>query len=537
MKEIIPLLVQAGLPEEFAVVTRSDRPDLADYQCNGALASSKKLGKNPRDIAEEVLAAWTDDRFELSIAGPGFINIKVRDDVLVGALDFPQPPERKGQLKILDFGGPNVAKAMHVGHLRSLIIGSSLYKILAYQGYDVISDIHWGDWGHQMGLILAAFHDKDLQAPGAYRYRLEYLQDVYPKASARSKVDPDFLKSAHELTLRLQREGTHVTDIWRGVLRATQESVMSDLETLGVEFDLYKGESSVGKMLPGLQSRLQASGLLKESNGASVIDVKIPNSPPLIFKNSEGVYLYAATDLATIIDRVESTSPRLRETLEIIYVVDLRQSLHFQQVFDVSDQMGYVVKLTHAGFGTVQGPDGKPLKTRAGGVPVLRDLLDEAVGKALVKNPDPEVARRIAVAAIKFNDLQNKRTNNYPYDIDRALAHEGKTGPYLLYQCVRMNKILEKRTASIGPLAITCDEERQIILDLLEWNNLLNRVEETLSPHLLAEYLYSLAQKFSALYAKHSIGDTPSRLCLILLLHSYMAQGLALLGIDIVEEM
>lgn len=519
-----------GVPEHLAIVTRSDRPDLADFQCNGALVAAKKLGKAPRDVAKAVIDAFDDPRFELSIAGPGFINARVNNSILEVALRLPLRRTYKNQVKILDFGGPNVAKAMHVGHLRSLVIGHSLREILSFQGYSVVTDIHWGDWGYQMGLVLCALMSDGFQALDGSNYSIEHLQKIYPLAAQWAKENEEFRKDAQDLTRRLQSLEPGLITMWQKVLKATQDSVMEDLKTLGVEFDLCKGESDTAAELPILEDKLSSLGLLQISDGAKIVSLG-EDQPPLMFKNSEGAYLYAATDLATIKQRLAMTPA------EIIYVVDQRQGLHFQQVFEVSKQLGYQVKLTHSGFGTIQGFDGKPFKTRAGGVPKLRDLLDEAINKALEKNANLEIARKIAVAAIKFNDLQNKRTNDYAYDIDRALAHEGKTGPYLLYQLVRMKSILEKQEVGVGFVKITNDEERQIVLDLLAFNDLLDRVENQLSPHLLADYLYSLAQKFSAYYGKYQISTDPARVGLIYYLHAYLSTGLGLLGIETVEEM
>jgi arginyl-tRNA synthetase len=521
----------AGIPEHFAVVTRSDRPDLADFQCNGALVSAKQLGKSPRDIAQTIINAFDDPRFDLTIAGPGFINARTNNAILEIALRVPQKTNRKGQLKIIDYGGPNVAKAMHVGHLRSLVIGKSLREILVYQGYDVITDIHWGDWGYQMGLVLAALMYEDFRASDGNNYTIEHLQKIYPLAADRAKNDEGFKKGAQKFTRRLQLGDPDLLEIWGKIVEATQKSVLADLEILNIKFDLYNGESNTALLLPVLESQLMAKDILKTSEGAEVIYCKDPALSPLMFTNSEGGYLYAATDLATIQERAQANPT------EIIYVVDQRQGLHFRQVFDAAKQMGHTMKLTHAGFGTIQGFDGKPFRTRAGGVPKLRDLLDEAIEKALAKNPDPEIARKVAIAAIKFNDLQNKRSNDYAYDIDRALAHEGKTGPYLLYQLVRMKSILDKQTVGIGNIKITCDEERQIVLDLLAFSDVMNRVEDSLSPHLLAEYLYTIAQKFSAYYGKYQISTDPSRVGFVYYLHAYLETGLGLLGIETVEEM
>lgn len=521
----------AGVPENLAIVTRSDRPDLADYQCNGALAATKLLGQPPRTIAESVIAAFNDSRFTLSIAGPGFINVKAHNSILETALQPPRKHERNGQLKIIDYGGPNVAKSMHVGHLRSLVIGNSVSRILSHQGYDVITDIHWGDWGFQMGLVLAALMSDGFQADDGDNYTIEHLQKIYPLAAEWAKTNAEFKKDAQELTQQLQTGDPSLLEMWSKVVEATQKSVMADLKTLDVSFDLLNGESDTARLLPKLELQLMTTDLLQLSEGASVIHCSNTNLPPLMFRNSEGGYLYAATDLATIQERVKANPS------EIIYVVDQRQALHFQQVFDVAEQMGITIKLTHAGFGTIQGADGKPFRTRAGGVPKLRDLLDEAIEKAQEKNSDPEIARKVAVAAIKFNDLQNKRITNYAYDIDRALAHEGKTGPYLLYQLVRMKSIIEKQMVGIGDIKITNDEERQIILELLSFNDVLDRTEQLLSPHLLADYLYGLAQMFSAYYAKHQIANDPSRVGLVFYLQSYLSLGLELLGIETVEAM
>ena len=519
-----------GLPAKLAIVLRSDRPDIADFQCNAAMAGARLIGREPQELAQAVVDAIEDPRVQASVAGRGYINLKVDNALLVSELSSPHPLPIKHQTKIIDYGGPNVAKAMHVGHLRSLVIGTAIKNILRWQGYDAVSDIHWGDWGYQMGLVLSGLtSDGFANESGQHPLTIEHLQELYPKAAAWAKANSKFHQDSQDITVALQNGDPYWTNIWQNIVRVTRKSVEADLDTLNITFDSYNGESTVNHLLPVLEQVLGQSGILSESDGAQVIELS--GLTPLMFKNSAGGYLYGATDLATIHER-QSLDP-----VEIIYVVDQRQELHFKQVFKAAQLIGHNTTLTHAGFGTVQGADGKPLKTRAGGVPTLRGLMDEAITKALDRIEDPEAARKIAMSAIKFNDLQNKRSTNYVYDLEKAMSHEGKTGPYLLYQIVRIKSIMAKAVVRPGPIVISNDDERQLILTLMNFRPTIDKAATNLHPHLIAEYLYSLAQMFSSFYGNHKVSDDSSRLSLVTYVYQTLATGLMLLGIETVEAM
>ena len=519
-----------GLPANLAVVTRCDRPELADYQSNAALAGARSLGRKPLDIANAVVEHIGDPRVLASVAGPGYINFKIDPTLLVDQLALPRPLAIKDQIKIIDYGGPNAAKAMHVGHLRSLVLGTAIKNILRWQGYEAITDIHWGDWGLQMGLVLAGLScDGFANECHQHPMTLEHLQGLYPKSAEHAKNNKIFYHEAQSITVDLQNGSPYWTGMWQDIMAVTRKSVMTDLQTLNISFDIYLGESDNREILPEMERILGDRGIITESNGAQVIELE--DLPPLMFKNTAGGYLYGATDLATIHERQHHDAD------EMIYVVDQRQELHFKQVFKAADLAGYGTKFTHAGFGTVQGPDGKPLKTRAGGVPKLKDMLDEAIQKALERNPDPETARKIAMAAIKFNDLQNKRTTNYTYDLEKAMSHEGRTGPYLLYQVVRIKSIFAKAVVRQGPVVVSNDDERQLVLELLNFQPTVDKAAASLHPHYIADYLYGLAKMFSGFYGNHKVTDNPSRLTLVTCVYQTLAAGLMLLGIETVEAM
>lgn len=524
-----------GLDPKFGQVRRSDRPDLAPFQCNGAMAAAKAAGKPPRMIAEAVAARVPS--FNPKIAGPGFINLRPSDMMLTQRAQAIADDQRSGAPHlggdalsvVIDYGGPNVAKPMHVGHLRSAIIGESIKRLRRFLGDHVIGDAHFGDWGFQMGLLIVALEDRlgDLSDPGLSKaldaLTLDDLEAAYPPAATLAKADHVFRDRARKATAMLQAGDPTHRRIWRRMRDVSMAALKRDYTALDVDFDLWHGEADADPFIPSMIADLEAKGLLVDDDGARAIFVhdKIvpkkdgtegPNVPPLLVVSSEGSAMYGTTDLATIVQRVQAGPLD-----QILYVVDQRQSDHFEQVFRAADKAGYMPreKLLHLGFGTVNGADGKPFKTRAGGVLKLADLINEAKEKARARLREAEigenfgadefedVAHKVAISAVKFADLQNFRGTSYIFDIDRFISFEGKTGPYLLYQVVRIKSILRKAGEAglkAGPIAIVEPAERSLILALDAFAPALISARAESAPHIVAEHAYGLAQAFSSFY-------------------------------------
>lgn len=581
-----------GVDPALARVTPSDRPDLADFQSNGALAAAKALKANPRDLATRVAERLTgDDRLaSVEVAGPGFINLKVADDALaVRAAEVAGDAEHAGastvaapRKVVIDYAGPNVAKPMHVGHLRSSIIGESLKRLFRFRGDQVWGDAHFGDWGFQMGLLIMAVADEggadafmaggDGPFPPESPVTLEDLERLYPAAAARAKEDTDFRDRARRATAELQAGRAGYRALWRHMHDVSMSGLQREFGALGVTFDLWNGESDADPLMPEMIAHLEQTGLLVEDDGARVVHVarpgetrkrkladgsviEAPSPPPLLVISSEGSAMYGTTDLATILDRRKAIDPDL-----ILYVVDERQAEHFEQVFRAAVLAGYAAEgsLEHLGFGTMNGPDGKPFKTRAGGVLKLHDLITMAVDKArerlreaklgadLPEAEFDDIARKVAVAALKFADLSNSRTTSYVFDLDRFMSFEGKTGPYLLYQAVRIKSLLRKAAdqgAAAGPVAIAEPAERDLALTLDAFSQAVAEAYDKRMPHLISEHAYRLAQSFSKFYAACPVLVAPdeatkgSRLTLSKAVLDQLERALDLLGIDTPERM
>lgn len=572
----------------LGIVKVSDRPDLAQFQCNGALAAAKALKTNPRELAGKIAARLENHEAisDLTIAGPGFLNIKVTDAFLIGKLSekvggqscVPSSDltsalwsSQDKHTIILDYGGPNVAKPLHVGHLRAAIIGESLKRILRHVGAEVISDVHLGDWGLQMGQLISevALRQPDLvyfddnfdgPYPSESPVTLKDLEEMYPVASANCKADPARLAKARSATFALQDGHKGYRALWAHFIAVSRASIEQEYADLGVSFDLWKGEADADPLIPDMIKELTAKGLVEESDGAKIIRVARDDDnkkvPPIMLLTSEGSVGYHTTDIATILDRVNSYKPS-----QMLYVVDQRQALHFEQVFRAAEMAGYFEEsnLEHLGFGTMNGKDGKPFKTREGGILKLRDMIDLVEGRAherilesgMAKGYPPEevndIARKIGVAALKFADLSNARTSDYIFDLERFMAFEGKTGPYLLYASVRIRSVLKKANASqadkSSPIQITAPEERDLILCLLNAGEVVRSTYEKRMPHILCEHAFVLAQAFSKFYAACRVSDEADpaiRSSRIALLHQTGVQldlVLDLLGIDVPERM
>lgn len=572
-----------GVDAALARVTASDRPDLADFQSNGALAAAKALKANPRDLASRVAERLTaDPRLEsVEVAGPGFINLKVaaatlaeRAEAVAGDADRAGASGVDAARKvIIDYAGPNVAKPMHVGHLRSSIIGESLKRLFRFRGDQVWGDAHFGDWGFQMGLLIVACADEGQKLPGADAFMaegdgpfpanspvsLEDLERLYPLAAGKAKEDEAFRDRARKATAELQAGRAGYRALWAHFIAVSRSALEREFSALGVDFDLWKGESDADAFVPGMVADLEKQGLLVEDQGARIVRVTREGDkrdlPPLLVVSSEGSAMYGTTDLATIVGRREDPGFDL-----ILYVVDQRQADHFEQVFRAACLAGYADEgaLEHLGFGTMNGPDGKPFKTRAGGVLKLHDLITMAVDKARERLNEAElgadlpeaefedIARKVAVAALKFADLSNNRTTSYVFDLDRFMSFEGKTGPYLLYQAVRIKSLLRKAAdqgAAAGAVAVAEPAERDLVLTLDAFDQAAADAYDKRSPHLIAEHAYRLAQSFSKFYAACPVLAAPdettraSRLALAAAALRQLEIALDLLGIATPERM
>ena len=583
-----------GLEARWGEVRRSDKPELADFQCNGAMGAAKAAKKNPREIAAEIATTLKAHDMVLSaeVAGPGFINIRVSDaalshraadvlaDAKAGAELAPDP-----QVTVIDFGGPNVAKPMHVGHLRSAVIGDTLVRLLRFLGDTITGDVHLGDWGLQMGHLVTELYDEqpdlvyfdaayDGEYPKEPPVTIEDLARLYPAASAKAKADAARNERSQKAVAELQAGRLGYRVLLQHFIDVSVAALKVDYAFLNVEFDLWKGESDVDHLIPGLVERFKASDLAREDDGAWIVDVardgeNVPVEkngkttlknpmPPIMLVNSRGGTGYHTTDLATIDDRMTTLTPTPERML---YVVDQRQALHFEQVFRAADRLGLIDedRLEHIGFGTVNGPDGKPFKTREGGVLRLSDLnamaLAEAEKKIAEAGKLPEdmgaeerkaVAEYVALASLRFSDLQNTRTSNYIFDLDRFTSFEGKTGPYLLYAAVRIKSLLRRADAeghALGEVQIADDAERALVLQLDGFSTSLLVAREKRMPHVLCEHVYNLAQAFSAFYGALPIAAETdpamraSRLALAAAVLKQLETGLGILGIKVPERM
>ncbi len=568
-----------GLEAALGRVVRSDRPDLSPFQCNGAMAAAKAAKRAPRDIAQEVVARISDDPLfgEIEIAGPGFVNITPGNAAVDERARGLSADERAGAVAVetpravvFDFGGPNVAKPMHVGHLRSAVIGDALQRLFRFRGDRVTSDVHLGDWGLQMGHLITELEDEARDLPyfaegaeGPFPedppVTIEDLARLYPLASAKAKEDPERLARSRRATAELQAGRPGYRALLRHFINVSVAALKADYTRLGVSFDLWKGESDVDALIPGLVENFKSAGVAEKSEGAWVVRVARADDKkelaPLILVTSEGSALYGTTDLATILDRVEDLSPDL-----ILYVVDQRQAQHFEQVFRAADKAKLLSedKLEHIGFGTVNGPDGKPYKTREGGVLRLADLLDGALEKAearlseaglgadLSEDERADVAHKVAIAAIRFADLQNHRLTNYIFDLDRFTSFEGKTGPYLLYAAVRMKSLLRKAAeegVAPGEIHVGSDEERRLVFALDDFDRALEQAYDKRAPNILCDHVYGVAQALSKFYAACPVLAAPdettkaSRLALVALTLKQLTLALDLLGIEAPERM
>ncbi len=571
---------ECGYDKKYAKVSLSNRPDLCEYQCNGAMAAAKEYKKAPFMIADEVVAKLDKnplfDRIES--VKPGFINIilsgqAVADYVneMAQAKQFGYENPEKPKTVIVDYGGANAAKPLHVGHLRSAVIGESVKRIQRFAGNKVIGDVHLGDWGLQMGLIIEELRDRkpelpyfDEQFTGEYPaeapFTISELEEIYPAASAKSKEDAAFMERAHNATLKLQSGDKACTAIWKHIMAVSKADLKKNYDNLNVSFDLWKGESDAQPYIPSMVQEMIDKGLAYESQGAMVVDIQEEGDtkelPPCIVRKSDGAALYATSDLATLVEREKLYQPDA-----YIYLADKRQELHFTQVFRVAKKAGIVnpqAEMTFLGFGTMNGKDGKPFKTRSGGVMRLEHLIadiNEAVYKKMMENRtmDEEEARATAkivgLAALKYGDLSNQASKDYVFDIERFASFEGNTGPYILYTIVRIKSILNKYTDSgktLENLSMNPADsatEKALMLSLAKFSEIMTAVYTEKAPHKLCQFIYEVSNAFNGFYhdtkilAETDEAKQKGYIALICLTKAVLEQCIELLAIECPDRM
>ena len=541
-EELAAAFEAAGYDRNYAKVTLSNRPDLCEYQCNGAMAGAKAYHKAPIMIAQDVVAKLEGSGCfcDVQAVNPGFINLKLDERFVADYLDEMETDEDLGLNKtdnpkmiVIDYGGPNVAKPLHVGHLRSAIIGESVKRISRKMGHNVLGDIHLGDWGYQMGLIITELKERKPELPyfdenfkGEYPaeapFTISELEEIYPTASGKAKEDEEYRERALHATYLLQNGHKGYTAIWNHIMHVSVNDLKKNYANLNVDFDLWKGESDAQAYIPDMIERLKKEGFAHVDDGALVIDVQEESDtkeiPPCMIQKSDGASLYGTTDLATLVQRVEDYHPD-----KVIYVVDKRQELHFVQVFRAAKKTGIVpseTELKFLGFGTMNGKDGKPFKTREGGVMRLENLIaeiQEEMYKKITDNRTVEeeeaknTAKTVGMAAIKYGDLSNQASKDYVFDVDRFTSFEGNTGPYILYTIVRIKSILNKyqeEGKAVTGLKVnqqSGESEKALMLALVKYNEMMENAYEELAPHKICAYIYDLANAFNHFYHETKI--------------------------------
>lgn len=545
MKKILDLISEemqqafaaAGYDAELGRVTVSNRPDLCEYQCNGAMAGAKKYHKAPIMIANDVAEKLSDSKVfaEVQAVAPGFLNLKIKNSFFTDYLKEMEKADKFGLDKpekpmkiVVDYGGANIAKPLHVGHIRSAVIGESVKRILRYCGHEVIGDVHLGDWGLQMGLVITELKERkpDLvyfddsftgEYPTEAPFTISELEELYPTASKKSKEDAEYKAKAMDVTYKMQSGVRGYRAIWKHILNVSVADLKKNYGSLNVDFDLWKGESDVHDIIPGMVEYMKKEGYAHESEGALVVDVKEDTDtkeiPPCMILKSDGASLYNTTDLATIMDRMENIHPD-----EIIYLTDKRQELYFVQVFRCARKTGLVKPetiLKWIGFGTMNGKDGKPFKTRDGGVMRLEVLIRETTEEMyrkitenheLSEEEAKNTAKLIALAALKYGDLSNQASKDYVFDLDRFTSFEGDTGPYILYTIVRIKSILNKYKEQGGSpdtaelMDAVSASEKDLMMQLAGFKSTMESAGAELAPHKICAYIYDLANAFNRFY-------------------------------------
>ena len=542
-EELVKTFDELGYDNKFAKVTVSNRPDLCEFQCNGAMALAKSLKRAPIDIANEIVEKLKENELfkNVSVAPPGFLNMDISERYISDYIremtrdEYRLGCERSENTRtiLIDYGGPNIAKPLHVGHLRSAVIGESIKRMGIFMGNTLIGDVHLGDWGLPMGLII---HELSLRHPELPYFNqaitedypkeapisISELEEIYPTATAKSKEDEKYKAKAMQAVKDLQQGRPGYIALWNHIINVSVNDLKRNYKRLNVSFEVWKGESDADPYIPEMVRRMRDQGFAHESEGALVVDVKQDDDtkemPPCIILKSDGAALYQTTDLATLVQRESAYKPD-----DIIYVVDKRQEMHFTQVFRCARKTGIVREETglhFLGFGTMNGPDGKPFKTRDGGVMRLETLLDDIEEKMFEKVsqnetiPEDEArdtAAKIAVAAVKYGDLSNQASKDYVFDIEKFTSFEGNTGPYILYTMVRIKSILAKYTEAGGDKADVIIQfpgsasEKSLMLALAGFNGVIENAFDELSPHKVCAYVYELANAFNRFYHETKI--------------------------------
>ena len=579
-EEVKNAFQKAGYDASYGRVTLSNRPDLCEYQCNGAMAAAKEYRKAPAMIAKDVVEHLAESKaLEMAEAvNPGFINLKVSGDFLVQYLQNMKTAEnlgvekaKKSKKMVLDYGGPNVAKPLHVGHLRSAIIGESIKRMGRFLGHEIIGDVHLGDWGLQMGLIITelrkrqpdlVYFDENYQGeyPEEAPFTIGELEEIYPCANGKSKEDEAYKAEALEATHQLQMGNRGYRALWQHILRVSVADLKRNYANLNVDFDLWNGESDVQDYIAPMVKDLKDRGLAYEDQGAVVVDVKEETDtkevPPCMILKSDGAALYTTTDLATIVERMEKYQPD-----EILYVVDKRQEMHFVQVFRCARKAGMVkedTKLSFLGFGTMNGKDGKPFKTRDGGVMRLENLIREIneemykkiVDNRSIKEEDARAtAKIVGLSAIKYGDLSNQASKDYIFDIERFTSFEGNTGPYILYTTVRIKSILsryeeegQKAEEAVMKAPVSASE-KALMLETARFNSVVVNAFEEKAPHKICSYIYELANAFNRFYhetkilAEEDQEQKKSFIALLVLVRNVLEACIEMLGFGAPERM
>jgi arginyl-tRNA synthetase len=579
--EVKQVFTEKGFDEKYGTVTISNRPDLCQYQCNGALAAAKQYKTAPIKIAQEIVEVLQGSSTfkEINAIMPGFINITISDSFLTDYLnqmtlaeDFGCEKEPNPKKILIDYGGPNIAKPLHVGHMRSAIIGESIKRLLRFCGNEVTGDVHLGDWGTQMGLTIAelkrrkpelAYFDESYQGeyPKEAPFTISELEEIYPAASEYSKQNPEFKEEAKQVTYQLQNGHRGYNAIWNHMLEVSVSDIKRIYDILNVSFELWKKESDVQPYIPEMVQYLKDNNYTRISEGALVVDVKEETDtkeiPPCMILKSDGAALYNTTDLATIVERM-----KLFEPDHIIYITDKRQELYFETVFRCARKTKLVkedTKLTHIGYGTMNGKDGKPFKTREGGVMRLDNLIksvNDEVYRKIMENRSMEeeearvIAAQVGLAALKYGDLSNQISKDYIFDVDRFTSFEGDTGPYILYTIVRIKSILAKfneldrkapQKAVILPTA--SPSEQALMLEITKFNEMIYAAYQEVAPHRICAYIYDLANAFNSFYhdtkiiAEEDLEKQSSWIVLITLVQDILLKCIELLGFVAPERM
>lgn len=590
MKKIIDLIndvVQEAFSKcdyssEYGITTLSNRPDLCQYQCNGALAAAKVYKKSPFVIATEVSNILSQSPYfkDVNCVMPGFINLILEDEFIVNYIkDMGCEPKYgcdeigQGKTIIVDYGGPNVAKPLHVGHLRTAIIGESIKRVGNFLGYHMLGDVHLGDWGLPIGLIIAELSIRypelvyfDDTYTGEYPieapFTISELEEVYPAASSFARETPWFMEKAKEATYLLQSGHRGYVELWKHILNVSIQDLRKNYTNLNVSFDLWKKESDTWPYIPQMIEKLKEEGFAYLSEGALVVDVKQEQDnkemPPCILVKSDGATLYSTTDLATIVERMKLYNPS-----EIIYIVDKRQEMHFEQIFRCAEKTNLVsptTKLTFLGFGTMNGKDGKPFKTRDGGVMRLEKLISDVrdkvyqrvtTAKEIEEEEAKEISNRVGLAALKYGDLSNQISKDYIFDLERFTSFEGNTGPYILYTVVRINSILAKfqkneseKSFSACSIQLPSNEsERDLMLKIVQFNEVITNSFIEYTPHRLCQYIYELSNELNRFYHCNKIISEENHikqiswLKLISMTKDLLVCCLDLLGIEVPSKM